>query len=660
MDGQILNKRYRLGRLLGRGGMSHVYLALDLDTQSDVAVKTLLPARAIDQQVINRFRSEAEILKKLRHNNIVEFYDYFIENNNHYIVMEYVSGGSLRDLLRRQHRLDSRRVCEIGLSLVSALTAAHDLGVVHRDIKPTNILIAEDGTVRLTDFGVARLKADSPLNRTRESTAWGSLPGTITYMSPESLSYGARPDERSDVWSLGVVFYEMLCGSPPFSGKDNTETASLIRETPLPSLQNRADNLWPALNLIVQGMLAKNPAERYQSMRRIAAELDEALRAEGVITPSMSMKDALKRAVSGKWGSVGRDNPDLTQPSLPPGAPLLEAEIGPYNTNYSASRALILAPGAYRDAKITPTQQALQGAWAFGQLLHEQYGFQVQAYQGTQVTRALVHRALEDLQKCDPDDRLIIYWAGAARTRTDRYGQETGFLAVHDTDWEEWNTFIEIDDLVDVRFLPAKHVFFILDALTQGPLDVSTTTGEDMLPEVALSHAGLHLLAAGARHFPPTGPITLFASVLMQGLRSQTAGEGVLSADMLGAYVLQQVITLSHGEQQPVYARLQGGERGCFLFRVPLTAYLPREVMLGVRSVYPSMRHGMVQVLRDFALQSRNEVRRAAMDLLGRLARNDPTQSVKDAARLVLAELLDSTDSNASESSSTNEEGFHL
>jgi|GEM_PF-7028709 len=634
--------------------MSHVYLALDLDTQSDVAVKTLLPARAIDQQVINRFRSEAEILKKLRHNNIVEFYDYFIENNNHYIVMEYVSGGSLRDLLRRQRRLDSRRVCEIGLSLVSALTAAHDLGVVHRDLKPTNILIAEDGTVRLTDFGVARLKADSPLNRTRESTAWGSLPGTITYMSPESLSYGARPDERSDVWSLGVVFYEMLCGSPPFSGKDNTETAGLIREAPLPPLQDRADNLWPALNLIVQGMLAKNPAERYQSMRRIAAELDEALRAEGVITPSMSMKDALRRAVSGQWGSAGRDSPDLTQPSLPQGAFLPEAEIGPYNTIYSASRALILAPGAYRDTKIAPTQQASQGAWAFGQLLHEQYGFQVQTYQGAQVTRDLVHHALADLQKCSPDDRLIIYWAGAARTRADRYGQETGFLAVHDTDWEEWNTFIEIDDLVDVRFLPAKHVFFILDAPTQGPLDVSTTTGEDMLPEVALSHAGLHLLAAGARHFPPTGPITLFASVLMQGLRSQATDEGVLSADMLGAYTLQQVLTLSRGEQQPVYARLQGGERGCFLFRVPLTAYLPREVMLGVRSVYPSMRHGMVQVLRDFALQSRNEVRRAAMDLLGRLARNDPTQSVKDAARLVLAELLDSTDSEASESSGTN------
>src|SRR5438093_1930353 len=203
--GQVFSKRYRIEREIARGGMAEVYLARDESLNRQVALKALFPEFAREPSFVERFRREAQAAANLNHPNIVGIYDWGQESGTYFIVMEYVEGRSLRDLIRSEAPLDANQAAEITAEIASALAFAHRGGVVHRDVKPGNVLLTQSGTVKVTDFGIARAGTSDGLTQT------GSVMGSATYFSPEQAQ-GLAVDGRSDVYSVGVVLYEMVCG----------------------------------------------------------------------------------------------------------------------------------------------------------------------------------------------------------------------------------------------------------------------------------------------------------------------------------------------------------------------------------------------------------------------------------------------------------------
>src|SRR5689334_2339267 len=211
---QVFNGRYELHRRIARGGMADVFLARDQLLDRPVAVKVLFPEYANDPSFVERFRREAQSAANLNHPNIVAVYDWGEEQGTYFIVMEYVEGRSLADILRTEGPLHPQRAAEIASDIAAALGFAHRNGVIHRDIKPGNVLVSPNGQVKVADFGIARaLGAAAEENLTQA----GSVMGTATYFSPEQAQ-GLALDPRSDLYSLGVVLYEMVTGRAPFTG----------------------------------------------------------------------------------------------------------------------------------------------------------------------------------------------------------------------------------------------------------------------------------------------------------------------------------------------------------------------------------------------------------------------------------------------------------
>jgi serine/threonine protein kinase len=209
LEGRILNGRYQLTSLLGVGGMASVYLADDRVLQRQVAVKVLSPVYAQDPSFVERFRREARTAARLSHPNIVAVFDSGSDAEQHYLVMEYVPGQSLAELLARQGRLAPQRAAELAVEVCAALAAAHAQGLVHRDIKPGNVLVGPNGRVKVTDFGIAKAAVAATV------TGSGMVLGTAAYLSPEQAQ-GGPVDARSDLYGLGCVLYELLTGTPPF------------------------------------------------------------------------------------------------------------------------------------------------------------------------------------------------------------------------------------------------------------------------------------------------------------------------------------------------------------------------------------------------------------------------------------------------------------
>ena len=198
---QLIANRFELHDLLGRGGMGDVYRATDTQTGETVAFKALNPeVLEHDPSLLERFVREGEALRQLNHPNIVKMLTAFEDNQRYYLVMEYVAGGSLQDLLSSNGKLHHERVVQISLDLADALTRAHRLGIIHRDIKPANVLLAEDGTPRLADFGIAHISSVSSLTQT------GIAMGSIDYLSPEACR-GEVLDERTDIWQYRISYY---------------------------------------------------------------------------------------------------------------------------------------------------------------------------------------------------------------------------------------------------------------------------------------------------------------------------------------------------------------------------------------------------------------------------------------------------------------------
>jgi beta-lactam-binding protein with PASTA domain/predicted Ser/Thr protein kinase len=285
----IFNGRYELHRRLGRGGMAEVYLARDEMLDRPVAVKVLFPALATDPGFVERFRREAQRAASLNHPNIVGVYDWGEANGTYFIVMEYVEGESLAEQIQREGRIHPDRAAEIASDIAGALGFAHrNGGVIHRDVKPGNVLITREGAVKVADFGIARAIADAP---DQNLTKTGSVMGTATYFSPEQAR-GASVDPRSDVYSLGCVLYEMITGHPPFAGENAVAIAyKHVQEAPLPPRQ--IDPALPeTLEAIILKCLAKNPANRYPSAQDMRADLRRYLdgariMAEPVLAPPM-------------------------------------------------------------------------------------------------------------------------------------------------------------------------------------------------------------------------------------------------------------------------------------------------------------------------------------------------------------------------------------
>lgn len=260
--------RYQIGRYIGGGGMGDVFTGTDTLTGETVAIKKLRAGGAGDfSQMVERFTREGEALRRLNHPNIVKVLAAIHEGSQHFLIMEFVPGGSLADLLLRQSQLPVDQVVSIGLELSDALSRAHHLNILHRDIKPANILLAEDGTLRLTDFGLARL---GELSRMTESH---SILGTYSYLSPEAFE-GQEVNERSDIWSFGVVLFEMLVGRLPFRGDTPFEIMWAVKNNPLPILENTRDDLPAPLANLIRRMLRKDNPARVESARQVGVELE--------------------------------------------------------------------------------------------------------------------------------------------------------------------------------------------------------------------------------------------------------------------------------------------------------------------------------------------------------------------------------------------------
>jgi beta-lactam-binding protein with PASTA domain len=266
--GTVFADRYEIQRELARGGMADVYLATDRQLRRPVAVKVLFAEFARDPNFVERFRREAQNAASLNHPNICAVYDWGQERGTYYIVMEYVEGRSLSEIVREQGPLPAMTAARIASDLADALAFAHRRGVVHRDVKPGNVLCTPTGQIKLTDFGIAanRFDADAGLTQT------GSVMGTATYFSPEQAQ-GHPVDGRSDVYALGVVLYEMCTGVPPFSGDSPVAVAMKhVREVP-PPMTARVPDLPPPLQAIVGAALTKDVALRYQSAEEMRTDL---------------------------------------------------------------------------------------------------------------------------------------------------------------------------------------------------------------------------------------------------------------------------------------------------------------------------------------------------------------------------------------------------
>lgn len=268
-DSELLGGRYRLRNQIARGGMTDVFLGQDTLLSRPVAIKRLFPEFATDPSFVERFRREATAAANLNHPNIVAVYDWGSDEGTYFIVMEYIEGQSLAELLRSSGPLAAEQAAEIAMYVAAALGFAHENGVIHRDVKPGNVLLSPDGKVKVTDFGIAIAAfggAESNLTQT------GSVMGTATYFSPEQAQ-GKALDHRSDLYSLGIVLYEMLCGRPPFTGDSSVAVAYKHVQQTVPSPSSLGVVLPESLEAITMKLLAKNPAQRYPTAKDVQRDL---------------------------------------------------------------------------------------------------------------------------------------------------------------------------------------------------------------------------------------------------------------------------------------------------------------------------------------------------------------------------------------------------
>jgi eukaryotic-like serine/threonine-protein kinase len=270
MQGEVIAGRFEIVELIGKGGMSSVFKAHDRLLDRSVAIKVLHPQFTEDEEYVERFRREARSVAQLSHPNIVTVIDRGEDSGRQYIVFEYVQGENLKQLLERTGPMSAYEALGMALQMARALSFAHGRGLIHRDVKPQNVLLNAEGQAKMTDFGIAR-SVD-----VQGVTITGTVLGTSEYIAPEQAR-GQQVDAQTDVYSLGVVLYELLTGSVPYDG-DNFVTVALRHvNEPVPSLLEQRPDAPPRLALAVERAMAKSPDERYESMDELVEELEDCL-----------------------------------------------------------------------------------------------------------------------------------------------------------------------------------------------------------------------------------------------------------------------------------------------------------------------------------------------------------------------------------------------
>ena len=264
--GQKINDRYEIIKNIGEGGMANVYLAQDTILDRKVAVKVLRGDLASDDKFIRRFQREALSVSNLSHPNIVEVYDVGEEDGSHYIVMEYIEGKTLKQLLKKRESLTLTEVIDIMTQLTDGISHAHESYIIHRDIKPQNIMIEDDGRIKITDFGIAMA-----LNAT-QLTQTNSVMGSVHYLPPEQAS-GKGATVKSDIYSLGILMYELLTGNVPFKGDNAVEIALKHMKDKIPSIRKQDPSIPQSVENIILKASAKNPRNRYDTAKEMHEDL---------------------------------------------------------------------------------------------------------------------------------------------------------------------------------------------------------------------------------------------------------------------------------------------------------------------------------------------------------------------------------------------------
>jgi len=339
MSDALIAGRYELGERLGYGGMSTVQLALDRRLERKVAVKLLAEHLADDSQFVSRFRREALSAARLVHPNIVQVFDFGLDeaSGRHYIVMEYIQGRSGAEILREETRLGVPDTLELVDGACRGLAHAHRMGVVHRDVKPGNILRSDDGAVKLADFGIAKAMSE-PLS---QITQVGSVLGTAAYLAPEQAS-GGEVGPPADLYGLGVVTYQLIAGRLPYDANSLTELAMKQQEEHPPRLDEVASDVPAALAGAVERALALDPAERYASADEMRKALQDGAR--GISPPGGASTAATSMLSHGEPTSATRAvpssrrlEPQAPRHPLPP--PDYEPEAGPATSARSRGEA---------------------------------------------------------------------------------------------------------------------------------------------------------------------------------------------------------------------------------------------------------------------------------------------------------------------------------
>ena len=270
VKGDKINDRYQIIKSIGEGGMANVYLAKDTILDRNVAVKVLRGDLADDEKFVRRFQREALSASKLNHPNIVEMYDVGEDNGSYYIVMEYVQGKTLKSLVKKRGALTLPEVIDIMTQLCSAIICAHDSYIIHRDIKPQNVMILDDGRVKIMDFGIAMALNSNELTQTN------SVMGSVHYLPPEQAN-GSGSTIKSDIYSLGILMYELLIGKVPFKGDNAVEIAIKQMKEPIPSICKQNPDIPQSVENIVLRACAKNPKNRYDSVKEMYDDIKTCL-----------------------------------------------------------------------------------------------------------------------------------------------------------------------------------------------------------------------------------------------------------------------------------------------------------------------------------------------------------------------------------------------
>ena len=308
LEGSVIGNRYKIQEKIGNGGMATVYKALDQILNRYVAVKVLREEFTTDEEFIKRFNAEAQSAARLTHPNIVSVYDVGQEYNIYYIVMELIQGKTLKQIIEEDGHLSWKWAVNIAIQIASALEMAHKNNIIHRDIKPHNIMITEDGVAKVTDFGIAKAVSNSTI------TAFGTTLGSVHYFSPEHAR-GGYTDSKSDLYSLGVVMYEMVTGKVPFDADTPVSIAlKHMQEEPVPPIKVNKEIPF-AVNQIILKAMKKDPNERYQNASEMIKDLNIALkRPEGGFVEERNFEDSFTRRVptvnvsDNRNGNIKSDN----------------------------------------------------------------------------------------------------------------------------------------------------------------------------------------------------------------------------------------------------------------------------------------------------------------------------------------------------------------